>query len=77
MAEMQGVNLQGGTSATVSVGGRVSLGTPMEACEKACAPVLSKLGIGDAVRGTSGALTPAVPVPVPVMPRDSVDRISE
>ncbi len=71
-AEIAGANMKGGTSATASVGGKNPPGTPMAACDQACAPVLKNKGIGDAVAGTRGASTPARPV-VPVPP-SSTDK---
>ena len=77
-AELSGVNMTGGTSAAVSVGPfPAPLGTPMRACEQACAPVLKRLGIGDAVAGTSGASAPAATVPVPVIPYRAPDKKKE
>ncbi len=66
--EQAGVNPQGAVSAAASVGVKgLPAGTPMRACDQACAPVLKNSGIGDAVAGTSPTLAP-VKTTVPVKP---------
>ncbi|MDF1816408.1 MAG: RHS repeat-associated core domain-containing protein, partial [Verrucomicrobiales bacterium] len=73
-AEAVGVNMVGGTSATVARGPAPRAGTPMEACSEACSPVLKAKGIGDAVKGTSGTYKPEPIVPVPVKPKKTEEE---
>ena len=72
--EKADVNPQGAVSASASVGVKgLPAGTPMQACEQACAPVLKNAGIGDAVAGTSPTLAPVRPA-VPVKPTTDEEK---
>lgn len=65
--EEAGANPQGATSAAASVGVKnAPMGTPMQACKGACAPVLKEQGVGDAVAGTKPASSGGGLAPVPV-----------
>ncbi|MES2982409.1 MAG: RHS repeat-associated core domain-containing protein [Verrucomicrobiota bacterium] len=71
--ESAGVSSQGAVSASASVGVKgVPPGTPMQACDQACAPVLRSAGIRDAVAGSSPTPVPVKPI-VPVVPRTEDD----